>query len=90
MTIRKWLATRLRYAADRIDHTGAPKAISWSFTFELGRGIVFREDGRGCQLWYLGDEDYDRAHDEADNPPPRIDWTTMTIATPTASRTTRS
>jgi hypothetical protein len=62
------LAGFLRRAADRIDHAGAPKLIHWSFTFENRRGIVFREDGRGCPLAYLGDAAYSRAHDEADGP----------------------
>ena len=42
------LAAFLRRLADRIDHAGAPKLMHWSFTFETGRGIVFREDRRGC------------------------------------------
>jgi hypothetical protein len=55
----------LRRIADRIDHHGAPKLIGWWFTFEEGRGIVFRDDGRGCRLAYLGDEQYELAHDQA-------------------------
>jgi hypothetical protein len=27
--------------------------------------MMFRDDGRGCRLWYLGDQDYERAHTEA-------------------------
>ena len=61
------LAHWLRRVADRVDHAGAPKGIGWSFTFEQHRGIVFRDDGKGCPLWYLGDADYDRAHAEADH-----------------------
>ena len=60
------LARFLRRLADRIDHAGAPKLMHWSFTFETGRGIVFREDRKGCPLAYLGDADYERAHAEAD------------------------
>jgi hypothetical protein len=60
------LAGFLRRLADRIDHAGAPKLTHWSFTFETRRGIVFREDGKGCPLAYLGNADYSRAHDEAD------------------------
>jgi hypothetical protein len=60
------LAAVLRRFADRIDHAGAPKFIHWSFTFETGLGIVFRDDGKGCPLAYLGDAGYVRAHDEAD------------------------
>ncbi|HMG64214.1 MAG TPA: hypothetical protein VK599_14805 [Streptosporangiaceae bacterium] len=36
-----------------------------TFTIEERTGIVVRDDGRGCRLWYLGDADYERAHDEA-------------------------
>jgi hypothetical protein len=65
LSLRARVARRLRYAADRIDHAGAPKAMSVSFTFEDRTGIVFRDDGRGCCLWRYGDESYERAHDEA-------------------------
>ena len=61
------LAARLRTFADRIDHAGAPKITHWSFTFERGRGLVFREDGKGCRVAYLGDAEYERAHAEADD-----------------------
>lgn len=70
------LARLLRDLADRIDHDGAPKLTHWTWTFELYRGAVFREDGRGCRVAYLGDE-YDKAHAEADNPPPRVDWAAL-------------
>ena len=63
------IANWLRRLADRIDHAGAPKLIHWSFTFETGRGIMFRDDGKGCPLAYLGDADYSRAHAEADDFP---------------------
>jgi hypothetical protein len=57
----------LRSIADRLDPAGAPRRMSsHSFTFERGEGIRFRDDGRGCPLWYLGDDDYQRAHEEAD------------------------
>lgn len=56
----------LRRIADRIDYAGAPRAIGYTFTFEQGEGLRFREDGKGCPLWYLGDDDYERAHAEAD------------------------
>jgi hypothetical protein len=61
----KRLARWLRDLADRIDYEGAPKGMSYSFTFEPGEGIRFRADGRGCPLWYLGEADYLRAHREA-------------------------
>jgi hypothetical protein len=73
--VRRWIGTRLRRLADRIDWRGAPRAIGWWFTFERGEGIRFREDGRGCRLWYLGEMgDYDKAHTEADKPAVRIPW----------------
>lgn len=78
--MRKWIAQRLRFLADRIDRDGAPKAIGWSFTHEKGVGIRFRDDRRGCPLWYLGEADYDRAHDEADTEHVRVDWSAMTVS----------
>jgi len=63
--VRGRIADVLRKYADRLDHAGAPKAISVRFTFEDHVGIMFRDDGRGCRLWYLGDQDYERAHTEA-------------------------
>jgi hypothetical protein len=62
---RKALAKWVRRFADRIDHAGAPKITHWSFTFKEGRGLVFRQDGRGCPVAYLGDGQYARAHSEA-------------------------
>jgi hypothetical protein len=77
--LKTWIATRLRYLADRIDYAGAPKAMSgYSFTFENRRGIVFREDGKGCPLWYYGEADYQRAHAEADTDHAIVDWTAGT------------
>lgn len=72
-----WIAERLRRTADRIDHEGAPKITHRTFTFEQGEGIRFREDGRGCHVAYLGDAEYGKAHDQADNPAPRIDWAAL-------------
>lgn len=43
------------------------------FTFEDGLGVVFRDDGRGCPVWYMA-QDYDRAHDEAGDLQPRKTW----------------
>lgn len=61
------LAGLLRRIADRIDYCGAPKLTGFSFTFETGEGIRWRHDGRGCPVAYLGDEQYERAHSEADS-----------------------
>lgn len=65
--MRKWLAMRLRFWADRIDWAGAPKRTVWSFTYERGKGVVFNSNSRGCPLWYYGNEDYDRAHSESES-----------------------
>lgn len=73
----KRLACWLRRLADRIDYDGAPKIMSYSFTFEHKQGIRFRDDGRGCPLAYLGSADYDRAHEEADSPGVRVDWAAL-------------
>ena len=66
MKFRTRVARRLRFLADRVDPTTGPRrmtAVS-GFTFEEGIGVVFRDDGRGCPLWYMA-QDHDRAHDEA-------------------------
>ena len=78
--LRSRIGWQLRRLADRIDHPGAPKLTHWSFTFEARRGIVFRDDGKGCPavrilspdgsrccVAYLGGEEYEKAHAEADN-----------------------
>lgn len=72
----------LRRIADRLDPTGRPQAVGHSFTFEKGEGVRFRDDGRGCPLWYLGNDDYDRAHAEADKPTPKVNWEAMTVSYP--------
>ena len=64
------LAHWLRTWADRIDDRGAPKHTGFSFTFEAGEGIRWRDDGKGCPIYYYGAEDYKRAHSEADSHDP--------------------
>ena len=64
--LRRWVAYQMRRWADRIDLEGAPKRLGYSFTFERGVGIKFRDDHRGCPLWRYGDDGYDRAWTEAD------------------------
>ena len=82
--LRTRLGWRLRRVADRIDPDNEPRCISpYSFTFELYEGIRFRDDGKGCPLWYLTESDHERAWTEANNRPPRIDWETMTLRNPT-------
>lgn len=80
MSIRTWVAKRLRYAADRLDDRGASKSLNWSFTHEGRDGVRFRQDGQGAPLWYI-EGDYDRAHCEADNPHLRVNWREGTVGT---------
>lgn len=74
MTIRTRIGRLLRKYADRVDPDGAPRMMGASFTFERGRGLVWNEDRRGCPVAYLGVTDYERAHTEALDPAPRVDW----------------
>lgn len=53
LAARKRIAWQLRKYADRIDPAGAPKYTHWTFTFERGRGLVFREDGKGMPCLVL-------------------------------------
>lgn len=68
--LRGRIGWHLRVLADRLDPMMAPRGMHWSFTFEPGEGIRFRDDGKGCDLWYLGELNYVRAHSEADTPAP--------------------
>jgi hypothetical protein len=68
------IAEWMRRTAGRLDHAGAPKRTSSSFTFEEREGTRLREDGRGCPLYYFGNADYERAHTEADRPVSLADW----------------
>lgn len=87
MISRERVGERLRRLADRIDHRGAPKVTNWTFTFELGRGLVFRQDGRGCRVAYLGDDEFEKAHAEAVFPaPPSWDWVWLTSQEAQAAR----
>ncbi|AMU55782.1 hypothetical protein PP336_14485 [Mycobacteroides abscessus] len=72
--LRRAVAKRLRYLADRLDDAGAPKTTGMTFTFEPGIGTVVHgvdfhdpNRGRGCRLAYLGDDEYEKAHTEAVN-----------------------
>lgn len=78
--LRQAVAQWLRFRADEIDPDGAPRLMSTcTFTFEVNEGIRFREDGRGCRLWYMGRSDYDKAFTESDTRPPRVNWESMTL-----------
>ena len=64
----QWLTWRV------LPYQEQPKLLGWSFTFENHKGVVFNQDGRGCPLMYFNDEEYERAHNEAIDASPRIDW----------------
>lgn len=66
-SVRGRIGRFLRRWADRIDYEGAPRLMGWTFTFETGEGIRFRQDERGCRLAYLGNVEYAKAHTEADS-----------------------
>ena len=83
--MKKAVADWLRKWADRLDLAGAPKRTGWSFTFEEGWGTVFNQDGRGCPLWYYGNEDFQLAHDAAApsaDPCCEIKWVAVGSLTP--------
>lgn len=62
------LAAWMRKWADRIDLHGAPRRTSWSFTFEHNdKGIQYRDDGKGCPLWYYGQDDFHKAFTDSDS-----------------------
>ncbi len=65
--IRGQVGWWLRCLADRIDYSMAPRVPGFSFTFERGEGIRWRQDGKGCPVLYQGDANYERAHSEADS-----------------------
>jgi hypothetical protein len=75
----KRTATLLRRVANRIDKLGAPRRTGWSFTIEEGLGAVFNRDGKGCPVYYNGEADYRRAHDESRFPdgPYDMEWVTV-------------
>jgi hypothetical protein len=79
------VAGLLRTWADRISPETGPHGIHWSFTYEDREGIRFRDDGKGCPLWYLGADDYERAHTEADTRHIRVNWKAMTFDYPGGS-----
>lgn len=73
-TRRQRFAWWLRMLGDRISPDTGPRGASpYRFTFEEGEGIRFREDGRGCPIWYMA-EDWHLAHDEADTEHAVVNW----------------
>lgn len=79
--MRRWIGEKLRRWADRIDHKGAPKSVGLTFTFERGRGAVLHgefgstsTDRKGCLLWYLGDDEHEKAWTDSEDRPSRVLW----------------
>jgi hypothetical protein len=60
--MRSRLGCWLRRIADRVDYRGAPCLVGWSFTYELGVGLVWHEDPvsnqpfKGCPVWYFPEQ----------------------------------
>ncbi len=77
--IKRRIAERLRIWADRLSPETAPRHTGMSFTFEPNAegGIRIHWDDQGCPLWYLGEDDYARAHDEADTEHTVIMWANL-------------
>lgn len=46
-----------------------PCSVGWSFTFERGRGLVWNASSRGCPVYYLDGDAYQRAFTEAEDYP---------------------
>jgi hypothetical protein len=84
--MKRWLANAMRRLADRIDHAGAPKCAGLTFTFEKGRGAVIHGElgvydpsQPGCLLWYLNDDEREKAYTGTDRPGVWVDWETGTV-----------
>lgn len=66
--IRKKIGWWLRCLADRIDYEHSfACATPYTFTIENKVGVVLREDGKGCPIWYYRPQ-RELVHKEADNP----------------------
>lgn len=64
--LKRKLAWKLHCWADRLAPDDAYRLMGYSFTFEKGRGLRFRDDRKGCRLLYAGKESYEKAWTEAD------------------------
>lgn len=78
--MRARIGNWLRRTADHIHPAGAATLTGWSYTHEkrtpTDTYLLWREDGRGCPVWYMGDADLNRSFTEADS-----DWRTPTERT---------
>ena len=85
-TLRRRFGWWLRMLGDRVSPDTGPRLMTeWTFTFDpiprrpagppiqIEWGMRFRQDGRGCPVWYM-EEDYQRAHDEADTEHTVVLW----------------
>ncbi len=75
MTAKQCLARRLRRFADRIDGEHAPRPVPLSFTIEPRLGITVHDvhPRPGCPLYYISDDDWNRAHTETRDRRSQID-----------------
>jgi hypothetical protein len=73
--VRRSIADRLRFLADRIDPASAFRMSHLRFYFRTGVGLVVdREGHRGCPLWWRG-PDYHLAHEVDAHPcPAGMSW----------------
>lgn len=83
--MRRRIGEWLRRLADRIDWVGAPRWSGMTFTFEAEQGVVVHKgvllaskgiSQPGCPLWYLGEDEYQKAYTEAANPGLWVNWQT--------------
>jgi len=71
--VRARVGRLLRRWADRIDPDNAPQPTGYTYTHErhtpTDTRIKWRDDGRGCPVYYIGEADLTRSFTEADT-----DW----------------
>ena len=63
LNLRRRVARRLGFWADRLAPEEAFRKTHIGFEFVTGKGIVTNTEGHGCPLWYQGREDYEKAHE---------------------------
>ncbi len=53
---------RLRFLADRLDPRSAPGCTGLHFRYDVAANkYVLDATRRGCPVWYMGEDDYQRA-----------------------------
>lgn len=59
--MRRWIARRLHFLADRLAPEDAYRSTGMTFEFVRNVGIEVNHEGHGCRLWYHGQDDYQKA-----------------------------